>query len=182
MSTVTNGTELNPTAASLLGFLQMGPLTGWDLDAWVGLSIGNFWNVTRSQIYRELRSLAGQGLVEAGATGPRDRTPYTITEAGRAAFAEWIARDPGPDLIRSPLLLTVFFGHYLAPARLLDIVRQHRRNHQAQLDAYRSLEPTVGGERYMGATLRFGIAHEQAMLDWLDELEKELAQEGPGGA
>jgi DNA-binding PadR family transcriptional regulator len=182
MSTVTNGTDLNPTAASLLGFLQMGPLTGWDLDAWVRLSIGNFWNVTRSQIYRELRTLAAQGLVEAGPTGRRDRTPYTITDAGRAAFAEWIARDPGPDLIRSPLLLTVFFGHYLEPARLLEIIREHHRLHQALLDSYRGLEPSVGGERYMGATLRFGIAHEQAFVDWLDELEKEFDQEGPGGA
>ena len=65
--------DLNPTAASLLGYLDLGPLTGWDLDQWVRSSIGNFWNVTRSQIYRELRTLTELGYVEAGEAGRRDR-------------------------------------------------------------------------------------------------------------
>src|SRR5436305_2115796 len=108
MSTVTNATDLNPTAASLLGFLHLGSMTGWDLDQWVRNSIGNFWNVTRSQIYRELRTLTDRGYVEAGAAGRRDRVPYTITESGRAAFRDWIAQSPPPDVIRSRLLLTVF--------------------------------------------------------------------------
>src|SRR2546429_256493 len=55
--TVMADPALNATAASLLGFLRAGPMTGWDLDQRVKLSIGNFWNVTRSQIYRELRVL-----------------------------------------------------------------------------------------------------------------------------
>src|SRR5207302_8869637 len=110
--------ELNATAASLLGFLQAGPRSGWELVQTVEGSIGNFWNVTRSQVYRELRSLEEQGLVEAGETGARDRRPYPVTEAGRRAFAQWIAREPGPDLVRSPLLLTVFFGGYVEPALL----------------------------------------------------------------
>ena len=51
---MTNATDLNPTAASLLGYLDVGPMTGWDLNEFVRASIGNFWNVTRSQVYREL--------------------------------------------------------------------------------------------------------------------------------
>src|SRR5207248_301893 len=137
MSTVTNGTDLNPTAASLLGFLQLGPMTGWDLDGWVRNSIGNFWNVTRSQIYRELRTLAERGYVEAGAAGRRDRVPYTIAPAGREAFAAWIGEDPGTDVIRSRLLLTVFFGDFLDRARLREIVHDRRRQHEAELARYR---------------------------------------------
>jgi DNA-binding PadR family transcriptional regulator len=184
MSTVTSATELalNPTAASLLGFLHMGPLTGWDLDAWVRESIGNFWNVTRSQVYRELRSLAERGLVEAGDPGRRDRTPYTITERGKEAFSEWIAGDPGPDLIRSRLLLTVFFGNHLERPRLFEMLAAKRTEHEARLAAYRELEPALTTERYMRATLRFGLRYEEAMLDWLQELEQDLAQDGPGGA
>jgi len=104
MSTVTNDTppsDLNPTAASLLGYLDLGPMTGWDLDRFVQASIGNFWNVTRSQIYRELRTLTERGYVKAGTTGPRDRVPYAITNAGRKAFKHWIAQPPPPDVIRS---------------------------------------------------------------------------------
>src|SRR5437763_12575889 len=123
MSTVTNGTpsDLNPTAASLLGYLDLAPMTGWDLDQWVTNSIGNFWNVTRSQIYRELRTLTDAGYAKAGDAGTRDKVPYAITSKGRAAFRRWIAQAPPPEVIRSRLLLTIFFGHQLSAARLREI-------------------------------------------------------------
>ena len=34
---------LNPTAASLLGFLHEGPMRGWDLVAIAQQRIGDFW-------------------------------------------------------------------------------------------------------------------------------------------
>ena len=57
VKTVPAEPPLNPTAASLLGFLHQGPMTGWDLAQTVEATIGDFWNVTRSQVYRELRTL-----------------------------------------------------------------------------------------------------------------------------
>lgn len=182
MSTVTNGTDLNPTAASLLGFLQLGPMTGWDLDQWVRQSIGNFWNVTRSQIYRELRTLTERGYLRAGDAGQRDRVPYTITPAGRDAFGRWIGQDPGTDVIRSRLLLTVFFGDFLDRARLKEIVDDRRGYHESELARYRELQKSVGTTGFPAATLRFGIAYEKAFVKWLTELDTELDQDGPGGA
>jgi DNA-binding PadR family transcriptional regulator len=185
MSTVTNGTELNPTAASLLGYLDIGPMTGWDLDVFVQGSIGNFWNVTRSQIYRELRTLTERGYATAGAAGPRDRVPYTITEAGRTAFREWLAQAPPPDVIRSRLLLTIFFGHHLPPARLREIAQTERQRHQDTLKGYLDLEPLLAvddDQRFPLATLHFGIRYSRAMIESLDELLELLDQEGPGGA
>ena len=182
---VTSDTDLNPTAASLLGYLDAGPMTGWDLNEFVRASIGNFWNVTRSQIYRELRTLTEGGYVKAGSSGPRDRVPYAITNKGRAAFKNWIAKPPPPDTIRSRLLLTIFFGHHLPPARLREIAESERQRHQSTLEGYLALEPLLAvdpDQRFPLATLRFGIRYERAMIDSLDELEELLDQEGPGGA
>jgi DNA-binding PadR family transcriptional regulator len=166
---------LNPTAGSLLGFLTHGTMTGWDLDGLVELSIGNFWNVTRSQIYRELRVLADRGYVDVGEPGPRDRVPYTITDAGRDAFAAWIASDPGPDLTRSRLLLTVFFGDQLPPGRLADILADTRQAHAATLKSYEDLLPhVIEHDRFQAATLRFGVSYERAFLDWIDSVAAEL--------
>ena len=165
--------ELNPTAASLLGFLHQGPQTGWDLVQTVEGSIGNFWNVTRSQVYRELRTLAEQGLVEAGETGARDRRPYAITVAGRAAFRRWIAREPGPDVIRSPMLLTVFFAEHLDPEVLRRHLTMQRILHQQRLAEYEALHRDLCGQSGLEGpdqALRFGIEHERMVLRWLDEL------------
>jgi DNA-binding PadR family transcriptional regulator len=165
--------ELNATAASLLGFLQDRPRTGWEIAQAVESSIGNFWNVTRSQVYRELRSLEEQGLVEAGETGARDRRPYTVTDKGRRAFAGWIAREPGPDLVRSPLLLTVFFGDHLDPALLRRFLVLHRARHEQQLAVYEDLYDALAGmegEDFSVLALRYGIEHERAVLRWMEAL------------
>src|SRR4029453_3199109 len=95
---------LNATAASLLGLLHRGPMSGWDLAATAQTSIGDFWTVTRSQAYRELAWMDEAGRAEAGERGARARRPYTLTDRGRDAFAAWVAREPGPETIRFPLL------------------------------------------------------------------------------
>src|SRR5690349_4583455 len=127
--------EINPTAAVLLGLLQLGPapstegyggggaMTGWQLYETARASVSGFWNLTRSQIYVELDRLAAAGLAEpSGEEGPRRQQAYAITEAGREAFGAWLAdlarAEARPDQLRSPLTLLVFFGEFLPPALL----------------------------------------------------------------
>lgn len=167
------GTEprLNATAASLLGFLHRGPMTGWDLHATAEQCIGGFWTVTRSQVYRELAALAGKDLVEQGDVGARSQKPFAITDAGKSAFAHWIDRDPGEANIRHPLLLTIAFGQHLEPDRLAAILSDHRRAHAETLAGYRAQrDSSQGASVFDLATLDFGIRYEQATLDWFDAL------------
>ena len=166
---------INPTAASLLGFLQSGPMAGWDLAAHIDRSVGNFWNVTRSQVYRELARLEAIGLVEGEAAGPRERRPYRITEPGRQAFRRWLNGEPGPDLIRSRLLLTVFFGEYLDQAKLRRFLTGHRLQHQRRLEAYREIEAALDENlTFPHETLEFGIALEELSIRWIESLEMRL--------
>ncbi len=175
---------LNATAASLLGFLHAGPLTGWDLVATAELVIGDFWSLTRSQVYRELAAMEVAGLVESGEIGPRDRRPYRLTDDGREAFATWLDREPGPEQIRYPLLLTMAFGEHLAPRRLAAFVAAHRRAHGVRLAGYEALQAEAGEALapYAAATLDFGLRYERAVLDWFDHLSPEVGGEAAGGA
>ena len=170
---------INSTAASLLGFLHSGPMTGWEIDRAVAATITNFWNVTRSQVYRELRTLADLGYVEAGETGPRERQPWSITPEGRQAFAGWIARTPGPAIVRIPVLLTIFFADQLPPERLREIVENERRSASQHLEHFRELLKTYEGEDpFAAAVVRFGIGYEQLLLGWLDTLPAQGRSEG----
>jgi DNA-binding PadR family transcriptional regulator len=161
---------INPTAASLLGFLSEGPMTGWELDAAVEGSIANFWNVTRSQVYRELRTLAELGYVEAGDAGPRDRRPYAITDAGREAFSAWIVRDPGSPIVRMPLLLTVFFGRHLPPERLAEIVDRELAGGEGALLKFESMQKAYAADPFISQVLQFGIDYQKTLLAWLQSL------------
>lgn len=171
------GRPLNPTAASLLGFLHDGPMTGWDLVACAQARIGDFWTLTPSQVYRELAAMADRGLIEAGTPGPRDRKPYSLTRAGRSAFATWIDQEPGLESIRFPLLLTLAFSGHLRPERLHTIMRRHRELHANRLAGYQrqyeaAMQAGAGQDSTALATLRFGLRYEEAVLDWFDELDQ----------
>ncbi len=172
---------LNATAASLLGFLHERPMTGWDLVATAEAVIRDFWSLTRSQVYRELATMAEGGLVRAGEIGPRDRQPYELTDAGRAAFADWLEREPGPEQIRYPLLLTIAFGRHLEPGRLAAFVANHRTAHASRLEHYLQMASDGGGlDPYARATLDFGVRYETAVLDWFDHLPvKDLGLDRP---
>lgn len=171
---MTEDPRLNATSAALLGLLHDGPLTGWELIGRAQERIGEFWSLTPSQVYRELTGMAGRGLISAGPTGPRDRKPYALTDAGRAAFAGWIDAPPGPDQVRIPLLLTIAFAEHLPAGRLGTIVAGQRRVHAERLARYRqhrdalAADPAAAPARR--ATLEFGLRHEQAVLDWFDAL------------
>lgn len=171
--------RLNATAASLLGFLHEGPMTGWDLVATAQAVIGDFWSLTRSQVYRELAAMERAGLIAPGPTGPRERRPYQLTDAGRAAFRAWIEQEPGPENIRYPLLLTVAFGRHLDPQRLAAFVSAHRKVHAARLEEYGAVRAGAGEhlDPYAAATLDFGIRYEQAVLDWFDHLPPEITEQ-----
>jgi DNA-binding PadR family transcriptional regulator len=162
--------ELNSTAAALLGLLHGQDASGYELWNAAREFIGDFWTVTRSQVYRELAALDERGLIEAQPVGPRSRRTYRLTGEGRAAFAAWLAQPPGPEQIRYPLLLTLAFGSFLDVGTLLGYIDAHRPMHEQRLTAYQELAAADGLDRYQRATLGFGLHYEQAVLAWMDEL------------
>ena len=163
--------ELNATAASLLGFLEMGPQSGYELAAAIESSIGNFWNITRSQVYRELALLKTNGYVRLGKVGARERKPYTVTVLGRRAFDAWIARQPAEDITRSPLLLALFFGDRIDRPTLSRFLRDHRMRHERKLAEYRDRLPEVERlARFPAYTMRFGLMREEMILAWFEIL------------
>lgn len=178
---------LNATAACVLGILQLGPpppaarepgpdaMTGWQVHQTAQQSLARFWSMTRSQIYLELGRLESAGLVVAATgRGPRASRPYRITDAGRVAFQEWltdwVAAGPQDDQVRSPLVLTVFFGSFL-PAESLDrLLREYSLRHHRMLESRRALLTGLGADARQSlpaATLDRGIAYHEMTLTWL---------------
>jgi DNA-binding PadR family transcriptional regulator len=161
--------ELNATQGSLLGFLHDGPRTGWDLLRDVQGGLDRFWNITSSHVYRELRTLDEVGLVVAGDAGARERRPFTITPAGRRAFRRWIAQPPGPEQIRFPLLVKLWFARHLDIDLLAGFMGASRKDHEQRLALYRHVEHSLGPDDDRANVIRFGIAYEQAVLEWLED-------------
>src|ERR1700744_823183 len=73
--------------------------SGYELTHRFDRSIGYFWNATHQQIYRTLRTMEDDGWVSAKVVAQRgrpDKKVYTVSDAGRAELARWIAETLRP--------------------------------------------------------------------------------------
>jgi len=48
---------------AILGFLDYGPMSGYDLKKTFDDSVNHFWTAQQSQIYRALKKMVGDGWV-----------------------------------------------------------------------------------------------------------------------
>lgn len=160
---------INATAAALLGLLHGGPMTGGQLMTASQRRLGTYWSMTRSQVYRELPALAEAGYVKLGKPGARSSQPYSITPAGKRAFARWLTESTGREAIRNPVALRMAFGAHQSDQQLQQVYAQATDHHNAALTEARELakEAKRDGDEFFAAAVEFAVAYHRAALGWL---------------
>lgn len=160
---------VNATAAALLGLLHEGPMTGGQLMAAAQRRLGAYWSMTRSQVYRELPALAASGFVKLGKPGARSSQPYSITPAGKRAFARWLAEPSGREALRNPVALRIAFGVHQSGAQLQQVYTEAGEYHNAALTEAReqAKDAKKAGDEFAAASLEFAVAYHKAALSWL---------------
>lgn len=168
--------RLTPTSYAVLGYLSITPMSGYDLTAAVRKSIDQFWQISKSQIYKELPLLEDDGLVTATNVA-QDRYPdkriYAITDDGEIALDTWLASSELPSSVsRIPELLKVFFGHRMDNDSIRTMLVASRQEHTdsiARLETIIDQLDAVSTARYVRATARYGLMDAQMVVAWIDE-------------
>lgn len=171
-----DGAALTATSQIVLGLLEwMGEATPYDLKQVVSLSVGNFWSVPHSQLYREADRLKAAGLLirrDERTGGGRPRKVYALSAEGVRALRRW-RQEPVTEMpqLRDPGLLQLFFG--ADPVRL---ARTRAPAHRSQLEAYVERRALDDGAEPRGPWLALaaGIAHER---EWVRFWERIAAGE-----
>lgn len=167
------------TDDAILGMLTVGPMSGYDMKKFSERSLAHFWHESYGNLYPRLKRLEAAGLIQGERqrrTDAPDATVYSLTDAGRQRFGEWLEEAPEPERIRNELLLKVFFS---APERVRacrDHIRSHLADQQALLERYRAIGETVdeeGDERpqrpFWEISLRRGVLMTEARIRWCHE-------------
>jgi PadR family transcriptional regulator, regulatory protein AphA len=158
--------NLTATSYIVLGLVErLGEASAYDLKQAVAGSVGNFWSVPHSQIYREAARLEDAGYLASRTertAGGRTRKAYRLLPPGMQALERWRGEptDALPDL-RDPGLLKLHLG--ADPPR---VARARLAAHRRKLSEYegrRGLDPG-DGPRGPWLTLDAGIAHERAWI------------------
>ncbi|MEM9692221.1 MAG: PadR family transcriptional regulator [Myxococcota bacterium] len=129
----------------LLGLLATESMSGYDLKAAVGRTVGHFWSESYGQLYPTLRRLEEEGALvsrqEDG--GRRARVVYSITPQGREMLANWLDRTPAPALPRNELLLKLFFGFFAPPERTRRLLEEGLARFQTEAARLAHIEREV---------------------------------------
>lgn len=168
---------------AILGFLQYGPASGYDLKSVFDLSVQHFWPADQSQIYRTLARLSEQGLAAMERIVQRDRPDrkvYRITDAGSAELHRWLSTPLPMRGERNAHLVQVFFAGQLGDEQALSIFRglaEQVRQGLAGLEAIppecREFTERVGSPRehfFWMLTLEAGVRISEAYLEWLEDV------------
>ncbi len=116
---------------ALLALLTAQPMTGYDLAKSFHSSVGHVWHAPDSQIYPELKRMEAEGLVVATAVARNARAKsatkriYNISDAGVAAFREWMKTPIEYVRERDPAHLRAAYFEWTDPETVRGQLRAH---------------------------------------------------------
>lgn len=140
---------LTTTSYGVLGALAIRDHSSYELTKQMRLSLHYMWPRAESNVYAESKRLAAAGLAEARKewNGGRRRTIYSVTDAGRAALAAWLASPSSRQRYESEALLKVFFAENGSQDDLLASIRSIREDALAGLEHFqRVADPYERGD------------------------------------
>jgi DNA-binding PadR family transcriptional regulator len=170
---------------AILACLTERPMTGYELAKTFDASIGFFWRADHQQIYRELTRLRDRGYIqgrEVVQSGKPNKLVYTLTQEGRAALRHWAARPSVPASIKDDLLVRLYALDSVDIEPLRTDLMARLEHHRDRLSRYER----ILNKRFPQGTaspadlgkllsLRLGVRHEQAVVEWCEEAIEALS-------
>lgn len=105
---------------AILGLLDKGSLSGYDMTSHFKAELGQFWSAKHSQIYPELKKLTNEGFIEFKTViqgSKLEKKMYSITDDGKRELHEWLtAYKPVPDTVKDEFMLKAYFISSMKPA------------------------------------------------------------------
>lgn len=178
-----------PLKHGLLGLLNYGPMTGYELDKTFKDSLNFFWQAQASQIYRELNAMEKLGWLSSEIifqTDKPNKKLYSITGSGRAELLNWLAQNSlnNEFQVRSEFLMKLFFSGERNVDDNIAMLKDYRtrcayglaelEKADVNIEQYSENTNKSGESVYWSLTARFGKAYMNMCLDFADEAIKTL--------
>lgn len=172
----------------ILGFLNYGPMSGYDLIKAFESSLQFFWHAQSSHIYLELKKLEKKGYI-AGETIIQSDRPnkkiFSITETGKQAFMNWLAEGAGENAtqFKSAFLMKVFFSGNMPPAQSAAMLKNFKTDCETYLQKMGSTSESIenyGSNKetyqtlYWQFTVDFGYGFIKSCIEWADRCIQKL--------
>ena len=173
-----------PAEYAILGLLKSRPMHGYEMfQEFDHGTLGQIVHLEMSQMYAFLKKLQRLEYLQAelepqGARPPRKI--FHLTSEGLLVFSQWLTLPvEKPRDIRILFLIKLYFIQRLLPNQARHLVEQQIEACQSFLKHLERMQgnSTVGDQAFFDhVVLRSRIYQTRALLDWMYELQGELAE------
>ncbi len=176
----------------LLGLLNYGKMTGYELDKAFKESLNFFWQAQTSQIYRELSTMEKSGWLVSEIVIQSDKPNkklYSITEMGEKELSRWLVENGSIDEVqaRSIFLMRLFFSGEKSVEQNISMLKKYREKFEAALsevakvgaytEHYRQLVDNKQSAVYWELAADFGKSYYLTSIEWISRTIKRLEGE-----
>jgi PadR family transcriptional regulator, regulatory protein AphA len=177
-----SSTRLTPFSYCVLALVGRDGAGPHDLARMMRAQGGLYWAAAESQWYAEPKRLERLGLLRStegpGRTTPR--THYELTDEGRAAVREWLARPSSLPRIQHEALVRVLAADLGRDEDVLSSLGSLREDVGAKRELIAAAQERATTlphrQRHLRLVHRLGELLLDAHEQWLDEVEQELSQ------
>jgi DNA-binding PadR family transcriptional regulator len=165
-----------------LALLASGPAHGYELRQALEERFGaTLPPLNAGQIYTTLARLERDRLI-AGADVPgdtRQKRVYQLTDAGRAALAEWVETPTSATRLKDEFFMKLVLAGAAGVASPRSLIERQRREVMQGLRDLDGISNGISNGNAVASLLAEGAAlHLEADLKWLDLCEEQLIEEG----
>ncbi len=174
-----------PAEYAILGLLESQPMHGYEMfQQFKSGAMGQIVHLEMSQMYAFLKKLERLEYIEAQLEIQGSRPPrkiFHLTTKGRQVFFQWL-KEPveRPREIRILFLIKLYFVQQLLPKEIGPLIDQQIvacQNFLNHLESQHPIPPeTSDGAFFDHVVLRGRIYQTRSLLDWLRELQHQLAE------
>lgn len=171
----------------ILGLLNYGDMTGYEIMEVFRDSLGFFWKAQTSQIYRELQKIKELGWAKdvcVPQSGKPDKKVFSITESGQEELHRWLLEEDMGFESRIPLLMKTFFRGELSPEEniaffekikycceiSLPVLQKPKENAKVYENTIQDSEKAI----YWKMTIQYGVMYMNMLKEWSNLCIKEL--------
>ena len=173
----------------ILGLLNYGSMTGYEINKTFRDSLSYFWHAQTSQIYRELQTIKKMGWATdetVAQDGKPDKKVFTITGSGREELKRWLTEDSVEFEPRSPLVMKVFFRGELSIDENIEYFKKLVKENNIFNDKMYSAPPETEKYAglindpmkalYWGMTIEYGMMYSKRHREWLENCIRRLEE------
>lgn len=173
-----------PAEYAILGLLHSQPMHGYEMfQQFRNSTLEEIVHLEMSQMYAFLKKLERLQYIEAELElqGPRPpRKIFHLTTSGRNIFFQWLSEPVvRPREIRILFLIKLYFAQQYRPHEMIQLIDKQIIACQNFLDHLETKhrQHVASGDAvfFDHVVLRGRIYQTRSLLDWLQELQKELA-------